>query len=199
MKKILLSVLTFAALVITTHAENIYNGIQLNYGVEVNQFTTGSGFKSGFEASAFVMEGQRRSLQLGLYFDGESKKITGFSVSHKYVIVKNKKERNFNVEPYLFYNFVYRSTQLNSPLTTNPELALAMGFEGVTSYKSMEHHIGLGLMIKVLKTVFIHADAGFGRYLGSIMKPSAPDPLTGMISGTNGWNMITKIGIGYNF
>ena len=199
MKNIILTVLTFAAMVITTKGEDRYNNLQLNYGIEINQFSTGSGFQSGFEASAYVMEGQRRSLQLGLYFDGGSQKLTGFSVQHKYVIVKNKKERNFNVEPYLFYNFIYRSTEMNNPLTSSPELAEQMGFSGATTYKSMEHHIGLGLKIKILKAIFLHADAGVGRYLGSIMKPSNPDPLTGMISGTSGWNLITKIGIGYNF
>jgi hypothetical protein len=196
MKKIILSVITFAAMVISTQAEGRNNGIQLNYGIEFNQFATGSGFKPGFEASAYIMEGQRRSLQLGVYFDSETKKVTGFSIQHKYVIIKNKKDRNFNVEPYLFYNFVYRSTELGSTLNVNTELASTLG---AATYKSMEHHIGLGLKIKVLRTLFLHADAGFGRYLGSIMRPSAPDPITGMISGTNGWNMITKLGIGYNF
>ena len=51
----------------------------------------------------------------------------------------------------------------------------------------------------ILKSVFLHADAGYGRHLGSIMKPSAPDPNTGLMSGTSGWNIITKVGIGYNF
>ena len=183
-------------MVFTTKAEDRRSGYQLNYGLEINQFSTGSGFKSGFEASAYVIEGNRRSLQLGLYFDSESNKVTGFSVQHKYVIIKNKKEKSVNVEPYFFYNFIYRSTQMNQPLTPNADLAALMG---ATNYTSMEHHIGIGFKVKILNSIFLHADTGYGRYLGSIKKPSAPDPLTTMINGTSGWSMITKIGIGYNF
>jgi len=199
MKKLILLVVIFATMVVTTSGEEILSNLILNYGLEVNQFSTGSGFKSGIEASAFVIEGNRRSLQLGLYIDSETQKVTGFSVNHKYVFLKNKIDRAFNIEPYFFYNFIYRVTNMSAPLAGNLEIAKILGYEGSTSYTSMEHHFGIGFKIKLFNSMFLHADAGYGRYLGSIKKPSAPDPMTSLIYGTNGWNIITKIGIGYNF
>ena len=186
-------------MVITTSGEEMLNNLVLNYGLEINQFSTGSGFKNGFEASAFVIEGNKRSLELGIYFDSETQKVTGFSIHHKYTFLKNKIERTLNVEPYFFYNFIYRVTSMNAPLAGNADIAKILGYEGTTSYTSMEHHIGIGFKVKLFNSMYLHADAGFGRYLGSIKRPSSPDPMTSLIYGTNGWNMITKLGIGYNF
>ena len=57
----------------------------------------------------------------------------------------------------------------------------------------------MGFNINVGKRFLLDCGLGYGIYLGSIKKPSQPDPLTGEISGTSGGAVIFKTGFGFRF
>lgn len=161
------------------------------YGFELNQFSSASGFNSGSELHFTVRPSNKAMVGFGIYYDNQSQRVTGITISHKRMLRSYAKKANPKVEPLFFYNFIYRKSNM-------PEL-LADGKTGsFVSYASMEHHIGFGLNINVLPKVSLQGMAGYGLYLGSIKKPSSPDPVTREITGTNGWGTILKFGLGFN-
>ncbi len=165
------------------------------YGMQISQFNTSSGFGSGTEVSIYV-KGRNKSLELGAYFDNGSKSLTGLSLCHKYFIMKNYFDKQGIIEPYLFYNFIYRSTTLDETLSKYPELIKCI-CPGKAVYKSLEHAIGFGLEINLLSYMYLNCNIGFERYLGSIKKPCNPDQYTGVYDGGDGWGAIYKIGFGF--
>jgi hypothetical protein len=226
MKNLILTPVIFAATIFTTmgqtnstlkleeicsgeFVESEYNSIQhsdsseelkLTYGLEINHFTSNSGFKPGVEFSLFVKGSNgRRSLEVAGFFDTESKSLEGFSINHKYMLFKNVEGRRSKFEPYAFYNFIYRSTTINGPLTTKSEIASVLGNTGKTTVCSIEHHFGLGVKMNLNNFMYFHGDFGYGCYLGSIKKPGKPDEKTGIYSGGNGWGLFSKLGIGFEF
>jgi hypothetical protein len=169
------------------------HGSKTRYGIEINQFITGSGFGSGTEAYLTVAPDHRKLLGMGVYYSPENKKITGLTVHHERSLIRFD-ERNIPVIlPYAFYNLIYRKTNIPEVKENQDQ-----GGERVT-YTSMEHHVGFGLRFNVWACIQIKTEAGYGIYLGSIKKPSTPDPITGEISGTSGFSGIAKIGICYTF
>jgi hypothetical protein len=161
------------------------------FGFEINQFSSASGFKSGAEAHFTVRPSNRSQVGFGVYFDNQSQRITGVTISHKRMLRNYKRNSNPVVEPLFFYNFIYRKSNM-------AEL-LADGNTGsFVTYTSMEHHLGFGLNINVFSKISIQGQAGYGLYLGSIKKPSTPNPITHEITGSNGWGSIIKFGIGYH-
>jgi hypothetical protein len=97
-------------------------------------------------------------------------------------------------QPYIFYNFIYRKSNIpevkaTTEINSSPELV---------TYTSMEHHLGIGLQIHITKLINLQTGLGYGLYLGSIKRPSQPDPLTKEITGTNGSALLAKLGIGFN-
>ncbi len=170
--------------------------IKLTYGLEINRFTSNSGFKPGIEFSFFVKgSDSRRSLEVAGFFDTETKNIAGLSLNHKYMLLKKRSGRSSSFEPYLFYCLTYRSTTVNGPLTIYPEIARQLGV-GKSKVSSLEHHIGLGLKMNLKNSIYFHCDLGYGCYLGSIKKPTIPDEETGIYSGGNGWGIFSRFGFG---
>lgn len=161
------------------------------YGVELSQFITGSGFASGSEIYVTVLPDNRKSLSFGLFFCTEQKKISGVTMHHEMALVRYSMEKR--VVPFAFYNMIYRFTRtgVNKP---GEDGGIEYGL-----YKSLEHHLGLGLNAGIIKNLHIKVAVGYGVYLGSIEKPSAADPLTGEIKGSNGFGAIAKIGVSYVF
>jgi hypothetical protein len=173
--------------------------IKVTCGLEVNRFTTNSGFQPGLEFSFFVKGSNgRRSLELAGFYDTESRSIAGFSLNHKYMFLKKLLKRNPNFEPYLFYNLIYRSTTIDGPLTNNPKVARQLG-GGKSTVSSLEHHIGLGLKMKIRNSIYLHYDVGYGRYLGSVKKPTILNENSGLYKGGNGWGLFSKFGVGVDF
>ncbi len=160
------------------------------YGVELSQFITGSGFASGSEIYVTILPDNRKSLSFGMYFCPEQKKISGITMHHEVALVRYPFEKR--VTPYLFYNMIYRFTRTGS-VNAREEGGVEYGL-----YKSLEHHIGLGLNTTITKDLCIKGALGYGVYFGSIMKPIAAD-ITGEITGSNGFGAIAKIGVSYVF
>ncbi len=159
--------------------------------LELNQFITNSGFASCTGLSIKVNSANKRSLAVGTFFSPELKRICGISFHHEIMLWREKQIMNNVIKPFIFYNFIYRKT-------TIPEILTDKRIKGdLVTYTSMEHYIGIGAKINMFKSLYGKCDLGFGTYLGSIKKPSAPDPIKGKILGTNGFGLLAEVGIGY--
>jgi hypothetical protein len=180
----------------TAAAANAQETIQYRktrYGVEMNCFATGSGFKPGSELYLTVIPDNRKLLSLGLYFSPDQKKLSGFTIQHERSLYRIHGDRIPRIMPFAFYNLIYRKTTMHEILV-NKEIEGPMA-----TYASIEHHIGVGANIRLGGGFYLKAETGYGIYLGSIKKPSAPDAITGEISGTNGFGALAKVGFGYYF
>ena len=164
-----------------------------HYGFSISQFKTGSGFRQGAEAHFTIQSNTKSKLGFGIFIDGESKKFSGLTLTHQRLLMANRAKLSV-VQPYIFYNFIYRKT-------TIPEVAAnnADSYLDFATYTSMEHHFGMGLNINILKNIILSGAIGYGIYLGSIKRPSAPDPITREISGTNGTGFLLRTGIEFQF
>lgn len=157
------------------------------YALELNQFVTGSGFSTGTELYITIIPDQRKSLSFGLHFNPAEGKLSGVTVNHK--VALRRLSEPVRVMPYAFYNMVYRFTRTGDKTPEEPE-DVSYGL-----YKSMEHHLGVGLDIRINKSFHLTGGVGYGVYFGSIMKPTAPDPFTGEVTGSNGFGAIAKTGL----
>jgi hypothetical protein len=180
-------------IVSTGRAQNPDNHQKTRYAVEINQFITGSGFKSGSEIYVTVIPDNRKQISLGIYYCSEYKKITGISIHHEVALIRRTRNRIPRVTPYAFYDLIYRKNTIRELLSDKSKSA------NLVTYASMEHHLGIGARLNLGEAFSIKSELGYGVYLGSIKKPSAPDPVTGEITGTNGFGMLGKIGICYSF
>jgi hypothetical protein len=165
--------------------------IKTRYGVEVNQFVTGSGFGSGTEFHLIILPNQNKNLSLGIYFSPDEKKITGITLNHELALTRNNKPRK--AVPYAFYHMIYRFTRVKET-QEGQHTEIASGL-----YKSFEHHIGLGFRIAVSKGIYCNSSLGYGVFLGSIKKQSEIVPVNGEIKGINGFGVIAKAGVAFVF
>jgi hypothetical protein len=189
MRTLKLTIAIIVAAVQSISAQYYTKDMETRYGFEISQFTSASGFKAGSEAHFTVRPSLRSQVGFGIYFDSEHQRISGVTITHKRMLRSYKINQNPVFEPLFFYNFIYRKSNL-------PELRGDGTLGSMSTYTSMEHHIGLGCNINILPKLFLQGEAGYGLYLGSIKKPSAPDPITNEVKGTNGWGSIMKFGIG---
>ncbi len=157
------------------------------YALELSQFITGSGFPTGTELYITIVPDQRKSLSFGLHFNPAEGKLSGVTVNHK--VALRRLSEPVRVMPYAFYNMIYRFIRTGDKTPEEP------GDVSYGLYKSMEHHLGIGLDIRINKSFHLTGGAAYGVYFGSIMKPTAPDPFTGEVTGSNGFGAIAKIGL----
>jgi hypothetical protein len=168
---------------------------QPKYGIRINNFNTGSGFKMGTEATGYVQL-NKQLLEVGMFYDYESSKVSGITVHHEVTIINiNLKKHNF-FEGYIFYNFIFRKTTLNSSYFTDPFFKTKYNNAPVMS---MEHYLGLGGKIQITSNIYLNAAYGYGLFLGSVKKADQPTLKSPVFKGKNGWGNILKFGIGYNF
>jgi len=169
------------------------NKHKTQYGIELTQFVTGSGFSSGTEAYFIVIPDHKKQISLGIYYCSEYKKITGISVHHERSLISFKRNKISKVTPYAYYDLIYRKNTIREVLMDKDKIG------DLVTYTSMEHHLGIGTRFNLGAGFCLKTEAGYGVYLGSIKKPSSPDPVTGEISGTNGFGVLAKIGLCYAF
>jgi hypothetical protein len=162
--------------------------------MEINQFTTQSGFNPGMEAALFIRD-YNKSLELGAYFDGKSLKLTGLSLTHKHYLLKKYFDNKKIFEPYVFYNFIYRSTILDTILTTKTILAKTICPDKAT-YTSLEHYAGIGIEVNVKNIMYFNGNIGVGGYIGSIKKPCL-DQNSIIYRGSSGLGVIVRFGFGF--
>lgn len=175
--------------VLTTQAQG--NGkVEKNvwFDIAVNEFVTGSGFAPGTDLFLRINEDNRRTLALGMYYCPEFNSILGITIKHEVFLLRKKQNR---IEPYMFYNFIWRRNRISEHYTGMGEGLL----EG--TYKSLEHYLGLGLQMKLAKGIYLSGGAGLGAYFGSIEKPVL-NPVMMNLSGGSGLSMVARIGVGFN-
>jgi hypothetical protein len=160
------------------------------YGLELSQFITESGFAPGTEVIVTVFPDNIKNLSFGLYFCPERKKITGVTIHQEMTLKKFACDKR--VTPYAFFNLIYRRTKIRDNADKGDTGEFGM-------YKSIEHHLGVGVRIKIANDLYFKGAVGYGLYLGSIKRPSDPDPITGEVRGTSGPGAIAKIGLAYKF
>jgi hypothetical protein len=192
MKKYISGVLISIMIISEIFGQQSDSTRKTSYAVEFNQFFTSSGFVSGTELYFTIIPDYKKNISIGLYFSPEYKKITGFTVHHERALRKKSLGTKQIFNPFAFYNLIYRKTTIKEVLADK-------NLEGdIVTYTSLEHHIGVGIRIFLVKGLYFKSEVGYGVYLGSIKKPSAPNPITGEITGTNGFGAISKVGITYN-
>lgn len=194
MKRVTLLTAILSVIAISVNSQTESKEIRtVKYGIEVNHFNLGSGFGGGSELQFQLKSVKNRTIGLGLYVDNQSQKLVGITFNHKRMLFSGNRTKERFFQPYVLYNFIYR-------LTTIPEVTANLDKTGdIVTYTSMEHHIGIGIKTNVSKIFYINSEIGYGLYLGSIKRPSAPDPITNEITGTSGFGKIAKIGFGFTF
>ncbi len=158
----------------------------VHYGIELNQFHTGSGYASATELLVTVSEG-RRSFNIGFYYCPEVSRITGIIAHHEVQLLRNPAARMLN--PFVFYNGIARLTRIEDIDEIIPN-SISPGI-----YKTFEHHVGFGLRSRISKSIYFSGSAGYGIYFSSVKKPIIL-PVTNEIAGSNGFAPLVKIGFG---
>lgn len=189
MKTLILLIVIVAATIQSASAQE-ENKTKYSFGL--SQFNSGSGFQGGYEMQVQIQPNAKAKVGFGLFMDRESGKLSGLTVTHQRMLMSGR-VRAPKLQPYIFYNFIYRKTNIpelmGTEMSATPE---------IVTYTSMEHHLGIGLQAKVTKLVSLHGGLAYGIYLGSIKRPSAPNPITQEITGTNGGAVLAKFGIAIN-
>jgi hypothetical protein len=170
-----------------THGQEGENFKRTTYAIEMNQFITGSGFATGTELNVTIIPDHNKNLSFGVHFSPTEGKISGISVHHHVALIR--RDEPVKVLPYAFYNMVYRITR------TGEKNAEEVGVVAYGTYKCFEHHIGVGVDIRLSKNLHFSGGIGYGVYFGSIKRPADPDLITGEVSGSNGFGGIAKTGL----
>lgn len=163
--------------------------VHMTYTVDVSEFCTNAGFfpSTSINFSA-ITTNKKKGLTMGFFFDTETFDFSGLNPDLFWYLTGD----NGRFTPYFFYDIIFRRSHV-------PEV-LPNGLHGQTAaYNSVEHHAGLGVKCNLSKKFFLQASSGPGFYLGSIKKPSKPDPRTDEIHGTGGFGYMVKFAIGYVF
>jgi len=190
MKQVIFTIALINLIFISSMGQEESLALNNKYLFEINHFITGSGFKGGIEAFFKYEPDNKKNLGIGLYFCPELKKLAGISIHHERLIGYKNPGQLFT--PYAFYNLIYRKTTTNEVLVHDDRMG------DLVTYSSMEHHLGLGARLKLSPTLYVKFDTGYGVYLGSIKKPSEPNPVTGEVTGSNGFGIIVKAGLGFS-
>lgn len=164
-----------------------------SYGIEVAQFISGSGFAASSEAHFTIQPSAKAKVGMGIFIDNQTAKLSGITITHQRMLFSGGR-RVPTLQPYVFYNFIYRKThipELKAGTETNSNINLV-------TYTSLEHHLGVGLNLRINHLVSLKTDVGYGIYLGSIKRPSDPNPITREIKGTNGSALLVKAGLALN-
>ncbi len=189
MKKAILII----ALIIITMLKGYSQQARIRYGIEANQFSVQSGFSTCSELKVFIQDEKGKRISLGVYYDSKLKTMGGIGASYIKMVRNHKKSKNTLLEPYIIFNLLYRVTHISEPISSE-NYNIASG-----TYSSFEYYLGFGLRTNITQQFYLTTELGYGLYLGSIMKPSAPDHITFESTGTNGTGGIARVGIGYFF
>ncbi|MBN1953357.1 MAG: hypothetical protein JW801_19285 [Bacteroidales bacterium] len=189
MKNSLILVVIFLIISIEIKSQDNETSGKTKYALELSQYFTQSGFNTGTALSVAVIPDRMKNLSIGLSFCPESKKFTSVTFHHERTLINNLFNESSDIS--LFYNMIYRVTKIDETSSEGiPE-------SHIGTYKSLEHHLGIELNVKLARQVSVHGALGYGCYLGSIKKPVESDRFPGKIEGTNGLGAIAKLGVRY--
>jgi hypothetical protein len=172
-----------------------YRENETKYGFSMSQFKSQSGFQSGYELHFTVQPSKKAKVGFGLFYDSESMRLEGITITHQRMLLTGRHKLPV-LQPFVMYNLIYRRTSTWELIATDDGISNS---GSRVTYASLEHHLGMGFNINILNNVTIDCGLGYGLYLGSIKRPSNPDPITREISGTSGSGFIFKTGIAFKF
>ena len=128
------------------------------FAIGISQFITGSGFAPGTEFIITVIPDNIKNLSLGFYFDTQRKRIAGITIHQEMTL--RKFASNKIITPYAYFNLIYRRTKIREVQADNNTI----GDFGM--YKSIEHHLGIGLRVRIVKDFYIKSSLGYGLHPG---------------------------------
>ncbi len=176
------------------------------YGIDLSQVHTGSGHGSSFAMNTDIQQG-RRSIEFGVLYQEDQKRISGGNVEYKVFLGRNAFRNNhaenhgLTFKPYIHYNCIYHNFKVNTPdfvpvgakKASTADLSTSPGL-----ISTMEHYAGLGLQVMISSNVSFDSSMGLGAYIGSLDKVTAPETIG--IHGDNfGFVLAVQFGLGYKF
>ena len=130
---------------------------------------------NGLVQNRTVISGQyqldRRTFEVGILVN-EFSNMSGFVFKHRYFLNKSKQSEGFNpalhsVRPHLFYRFVYNSQMpehhLRSPIASG-DVSFQLPGNTMHTINTIEHYLGIGVEIDVLKNIYINTSVSGGLY-----------------------------------
>jgi hypothetical protein len=164
------------------------------YGIQMYQAATASGYGGSYNINVNYQKDQK-VFELGCLFSRNNRTFMGFEFLYKRFFGFNSlKFYNRLVNPYLHYNFIFRSPQeIVVKQSDNNYSSLSGG-----QMRTFEHAIGFGLQVKLFSNLRLDANAGFGVYLGSKYQGSTPSTI-GIHRDNYGFVPSFKVGFGYQF
>jgi hypothetical protein len=173
--------------------------------MNISRFHTGSGHGSSYVMNTNLQKG-RKSLDLGMVYQGDDERISGADVKYKIFLGKNafvdgKSNNGIKLKPYIHYNCIYHSSKVNQPdfiptgikKSSYPELPSSPG-----TIATMEHYTGAGLQLFLSTNVCLDASMGFGSYIGSLDKINSTGTL-GIHKENHGFVLAFEFGLGLKF
>jgi hypothetical protein len=182
------------------------NGDCVFFGMNVNQFQSGSGHNPSLVMKSTLQKG-RRSIEFGMMYEQENNRVSGADMKYKHFLGKRASIEHYRdnapirLKPYIHYSCVYHSAKVNTPdfvpqgrkKSSYPELPSSPG-----TVATMEHFTGLGLQIFVSDNICLDSSVGLGAYIGSLDHLSAPETL-GIHKENYGYTLSFEFGLGYKF
>ena len=169
-----------------------------SFGLHVADAVTCSGHGTSTNM-ALSMQNNRRELSLGAIYENEHNKITGAEMQYR--VFLGKKSTSIGkrrVNPYMYYNFIYRSSEPNFIDDTQDVSEIFPVTEGAV-ISSLEHFAGIGFSFRLFGGLFVDAAGGGGLYMGSINKDLKVMENLGVHNENGGYGFAGRIGISYRF
>lgn len=194
-----LLILIFGSKLYSQHNSDVIQGIHLN------SVYTGSGHGSAFVLNTNLRKG-RKSLGFGLIYNPIDHRISGVNTKYIIYIGKNTSLDNYDgkmhvtlAKPYIHYSFIYHSKLVNSNCNNSvsirefPKLPSSSG-----TIASMEHFLGMGVEVGIIKNLHFDGNIGIGTYIGSVNEVNKPETI-GIHKENHGFVIEFEFGLGYTF
>mgnify|MGYP006290835791 CR=1 FL=1 len=174
------------------------------YGTNINQSV------NGLVLNRTVLNGQyqlnRRTFEVGLLMN-EFRDASGFVFKHRYFLNNTKEEEEYNPEsysirPHVFYRFVYNNQMpencLNYPIHAE-EVSFSLTEHSVHTINTIEHYLGLGLEIDLVKNIYLNTSVSGGFYFFKDNMDAVRQDDQLLPEATTGFVFSVSTGIGCHF
>ncbi|MFP4060711.1 MAG: hypothetical protein ACOCXW_01820 [Bacteroidota bacterium] len=198
MKKLKLVAIIFCIASLENMTGQTVEGLAVrSFGLHFSEAVTCSGHGHAMNM-AMSMHNNRREMLLGAIYEMEHQKFTGAEMQYRVFLgKKNQAIGQRIINPYLYYNFIYRSSGPN--FIAEPENISGSAFPVNENaiISSLEHFAGFGFSLKIFGGLYLDAAAGGGIYMGSINKDLKQMEHLGVHNENGGYGFAGRIGISY--
>lgn len=148
----------------TSWSQSCKAPLKKEIGGAINLTNTSSGLGLLAEANLFVKV-EHSEFKLGVVFQNEYKKISGFSWQYRYYLLDNE-----NVNLYLhYYGMANRNINLRSEINYIFHRFNYSEVEEFEKFNTQEHYAGFGIQVKTVKNLFVDAKIGIGGYMSQVL------------------------------